>query len=376
LAKDSVEDLLATLYATPLRPELWSTFLEQLGQACVVNKAALISHKFSCGEHRVIAALGDSIKDNQVARDYQDSYFRFDEWTNSFSKDLAGAVLSGEQLWPREQKTRSIFYNEVLKPLDISCLVAVSIPVSPGNFDGLSLFRGHSEAEFSDECLGRFRQIVPHLKTALFTRRRLLELESRISDLETALDALNTALIIIDVAHRILFANRRAQRLLASNDGLAGFRGRLTTTSASNPATLRAALDRAVNVASGHGALQPHAIVVSRTRKRPLQVVAVPCRSDAIQRPPGAAAFVFISDPDQKPVIRSEILRALFRLTPAEIRLATALLQGLTLSDFGAQNQVSKETVRSQLKAAFSKTGTRRQSELITLLSKLPAEQV
>jgi DNA-binding CsgD family transcriptional regulator/PAS domain-containing protein len=374
--KDTLEGLLAALYAAPLRPESWPVFLGQLGELCAVNKAALICHNFQQGEHRVIAALGDSVKDSEVARDYQESYYRFDEWTNCCSTSVSGAVLLGEQLWPRDRMTRSIFYNEFLKPLDVCRLAAVSIFVPPGNFDGVSLFRGHSEDEFSEECLGIFRQIVPHLKTALFTRRRLLELESRVSDLESALDALSTALIIVDAAHRIIFANRRAQRLLAANDGLVGFRGRLTTTSASNPATLRAALDKAVSVASGHGALQPQAIAVSRSNKRALQVVAVPCRSDAIERPRGAAAFVFVSDPDLKPVVRSEILQALFRLTPAEIRLATALLQGLSLSEFGAQNRVSKETVRSQLKAALSKTGTRRQSELITLLSKLPAEQL
>jgi DNA-binding CsgD family transcriptional regulator len=84
--------------------------------------------------------------------------------------------------------------------------------------------------------------------------------------------------------------------------------------------------------------------------------------------------MVFITDPDQKAPAHADTLRALFHLTYAETKLAIVLLGGKSLSEAASLNRVGRETVRSQLKSIFIKTGTHRQSELIGLLLKLPGD--
>jgi DNA-binding CsgD family transcriptional regulator len=69
-----------------------------------------------------------------------------------------------------------------------------------------------------------------------------------------------------------------------------------------------------------------------------------------------------------------EVLRTLFRLTPAETRLAQSILNGHSAAEAAELGGVSRETVKSQMNAIFSKTGTRRQGDLIRLLSRLPAQ--
>lgn len=58
-------------------------------------------------------------------------------------------------------------------------------------------------------------------------------------------------------------------------------------------------------------------------------------------------------------------------LTAAEARLAAKLLQGLQIGDAAVELNVSVLTARTHLKNIFAKTGVRRQSELIRLLSDL-----
>ena len=64
------------------------------------------------------------------------------------------------------------------------------------------------------------------------------------------------------------------------------------------------------------------------------------------------------------------LLRRAYGLTAAEARLALALDRGGTLVEIAARLGVSYETVRAQLKAAFTKTGTRKQRDLLALVIK------
>jgi len=63
----------------------------------------------------------------------------------------------------------------------------------------------------------------------------------------------------------------------------------------------------------------------------------------------------------------------LFALTTSEARVARAVTQGMSIDEIAARCGVDRETVRSQLKAVFAKTGTNRQAQLASLLAGLPA---
>ena len=64
-------------------------------------------------------------------------------------------------------------------------------------------------------------------------------------------------------------------------------------------------------------------------------------------------------------------LRRIFGLTAAEAKLAIQILQGETPADIARIHHVSVATVRSQLASVFAKTQTRRQSELVMLLTRI-----
>lgn len=285
-------------------------------------------------------------------------------------------IFQGEEVWTTDAMLQSTFYNEFLKKVDVVRMACVAFCGSPGIFEGFSIYRGPHEDDFGREELVKLAEIVPHLQTALYTRRKLLDLESRVSDMETALDALSTALVLVDAAYKIFFANRNARAILACRDGLMSDGGRLMAQDSTECAALRGVLAGAINFGTGKTAPNPRATLISRARKRSLQLVAVPCRPETLATPKKAAALVFITDPDQKVPARAETLQALFRLTRAEVKLATVLLEGKSLSEAANLNQVGRETVRSQLKSIFLKTGARRQSELIGLLVKLPGDNM
>lgn len=79
--------------------------------------------------------------------------------------------------------------------------------------------------------------------------------------------------------------------------------------------------------------------------------------------------MVTVSDPDAAAQVSGERLRALYGLTPAETRLAVALLDGSSPREVAASLGLRFQTVRNQLQQLYEKTHTSRQSALVLLLA-------
>jgi DNA-binding CsgD family transcriptional regulator len=77
---------------------------------------------------------------------------------------------------------------------------------------------------------------------------------------------------------------------------------------------------------------------------------------------------VFVSDPERTPEIPAARLSRLYDLTPAEAQLAQQLAGGLDLREIAATSNRTMNTVRTQLKQVFRKTGARRQADLVRLM--------
>ena len=67
------------------------------------------------------------------------------------------------------------------------------------------------------------------------------------------------------------------------------------------------------------------------------------------------------------------VLTRLYGLTPAEARLAAALVAGQSLVDFATEAEITANTARWTLKQVFAKTDTHRQAELVRRLLTGPA---
>ena len=79
-------------------------------------------------------------------------------------------------------------------------------------------------------------------------------------------------------------------------------------------------------------------------------------------------AVIVVVDPERHSP-STEDLAEFFGLSPAEARLAAALLTGKTLSDIAANSGVRITTLRTQLGSILRKVGAKRQCDLVRILS-------
>jgi DNA-binding CsgD family transcriptional regulator len=79
-------------------------------------------------------------------------------------------------------------------------------------------------------------------------------------------------------------------------------------------------------------------------------------------------AMVVVVDPVRHSPSEND-LAEFFGLSPAEARLAAALLTGKSVADIAANYDIRITTARTQLGAILRKVGAKRQSDLIRILS-------
>lgn len=103
--------------------------------------------------------------------------------------------------------------------------------------------------------------------------------------------------------------------------------------------------------------------------RSPRRVLVTPvARRHPLMGAAGAAACVFITDPERSPVPMAAHLRHAFGLSPAETRVATTLLDGESVDRLSDRLCISRNTARTHLRRLFAKMDTTRQADLLRVL--------
>lgn len=111
-------------------------------------------------------------------------------------------------------------------------------------------------------------------------------------------------------------------------------------------------------------------ILIEREDEAPLIMNAVPV---PVLTEGGPHTVLILIDLATQPQPNRAALERIYRLTPAEAKLAVLLGGGAALAEAAEKLGVSVATVRAQLRSIFEKTHTHRQAELVILIARLSA---
>lgn len=187
-----------------------------------------------------------------------------------------------------------------------------------------------------------------------------------------ALDLLNIGLVVTNASGRQLLANRTAQQVLDTRDGLTLNSAGVLRAAGVAGAALLEILRQAASPADGKAESRDPVLAVQRpSGKRPLTLLVRSIRAEAARLDAAApACLVFIMDPEFPLETAEAELRQLYGLTSTEACLASLLMEGKTLDECCQALDIRRSTARTHLQHLFEKVGVQRQSELVSLLLK------
>jgi DNA-binding CsgD family transcriptional regulator len=367
----SIDDLILRIHAAPLEPQEWRAIIQALHDLCKAEKATLIRVGPTPGAKPRVIPINI---DERALRDYV-------EYWGSQDLLYVGAVKRGrvvpklvsteQQLIDRGGYLSSAYFNEYLKPNGIhshlNICLTTGMPQLGCGASSITLYRGIGKEAFTDEQRSSMQRLAPHLALAARTTWHIESLSMVEPLYRQTLDDIRVPVFALNVRGEIALANQAGDELVSSKRWITASRNTLVPASSLLRADdFRKALAR-LRLGVGSTLL----LTDGATRQQAVMTTVPFATTSPLRILTGSIAgivWIVRCSPPSSPV---KGLGQLFELTAAEIRLLQYLVDGVRLRDTADQLHISVNTVRTQLKSIFRKTGQRTQGQLLALASRM-----
>jgi DNA-binding CsgD family transcriptional regulator len=354
--------LIEAIYDAGVDFQAWPKALRLVAQA--LDAPAVL---FGCNSPHFeeVFMIAPEVDQSQHER-YASYYHHINPIAKQVLSSPVGAVQTDTMMIPRTKFARTEFFNDFLRPQDFgSMLGAVAHVESSRQFSVVAQRR----REFGREDIILYRRLLPHFQRAmqLNAKLELLGLQSAVS--AEILRRLDRGAFLVDASARVLFLNREAESSMRAAGGLRVVNGMLRARSASDTARLQVLI--AGCAGRGSGGEPGGLLLVARDPNRaPITVSVLPfCRKEPMFLGQQPVAIVFTSDPDRTLEPTAARVKLRYGLTPAETAFAAEIVKGDGIQACADRLGISRSTARTHLLHIFRKTDTRRQAELVRILT-------
>lgn len=282
---------------------------------------------------------------------------------------VEGEVFSVTNLATREEFKSSEAYRRHLEPQGIVDLLGVLIERSTFGVSALVTFRSATDGIADDSSKSRLRWLAPHLTRAASIHRLIGESRTAPEPFAKVVERLASPIFFVDEHLRLAYANESARTALATGSMVQEKGGALMIGDKSAQERLSHAVARC---AQGDAAISACdlAILIQTDQGNCCIAHVLPLTGEthAAGETAGAVAAVFVKHIGSRSFKRTELLE-LFGLTPRELSILILIVELGGVPATAQALGLTEGTVKTYLKNIFSKTGARRQSDLVKVVS-------
>ena len=266
-------------------------------------------------------------------------------------------------MFTAEEMDGDATFTELLRPRGFGWAAGNVVQVPSDDMLAFSIERRFADGPIEGHHIPRLNALRPHLaRAALMSARLRLERAHGMAELLTVM-GLPSAVLLGD--GKVVAASPLLEQM--GGQIVSRAFGRIALTDAGANTLLSEAIE---GLNSEHYYSGARSIAVPSDDESPAIIVhLIPVRRSAHDIFGPALGILVVTPLGSSQTLPDDLLNGLFDLSPAEIRAVNELLAGRTIDDLAAKFGLSRETIRSQMKAAFAKTGTARQSDLANLLA-------
>ncbi len=362
----ALEQLIGVIYEAVLDPGRWQEAVRlcalyaggEDAQMLIIAKPSL---------QPLLSIQAGSAFDLQSGQDYAEYYIKIDPRFPLVTDYPIDQWTSCHDIHDQNFVNRNEFYQDFLLPSKARYVHAARIDETEEQFTMFGILRAIDQSPFTIENTRAAKRFSGHLQRALHLQRQAQQLKLKAELGAMAIDVLAIARLLVDAKGAILHLNAHAENALRNpSSGLCSKAGRLLATHTSTKSQLSQLISDATSSPAVGGAM-----FLNHARTQQLFVIPLPANSRFAENWQLPLAFLIIL-PIGTNVSNLHLFAELYALSPTELRVVTALMQGKSAEEYAQEMGVTMNTVRTQLKSIYKKTNTRRQSELLLLLNNLP----
>lgn len=361
---EQFDRLVRGLYDGVMAPEGWCAVLDQLR---ILTESAQVA--FLVLDKRtnttVIADIANF--DLPFIEDYQKNFARSDPGQLAVERTALGQWYVDVRDLGLGTIRSHDFYQVFMRTHGMGSVLTTPLLRDDNTLAGLSFLTGKEQRNSQTEITQRFALLMPHLLQATALRWRFRDL-SRLAQLgQHVLDHVKAPVLVVDAKASIVYANHAGQLWL--NEKQQPFSQQAIRKKSDIGAGLRQLARQICDTkhsAPSVGGLK----LKSLGDEAPTYLVGLPLRdahplSLQWSQPIG---IIVVHELSARKTTGLQIMRQLFGLTPAELRVLEVLPTQDSLHASAVVLGVTHETVRSQLKSIYQKTDMHTQMALSRLI--------
>ncbi|MFJ4434075.1 helix-turn-helix transcriptional regulator [Pseudomonas sp. NPDC089395] len=353
--------LVGEVYQGALDPKLMARALTSFRTLYGANYATLILRVPDQPDMGVMIISGDIEGAGDV------SYMTYPQTNTPFANQPLDHVFTVDDIMTSTEWEHSAYFKMFCGPQGVYHVMGADISTPDGGKLRFRITRPKHAPNFSADERTLCGMFLPHLRRALQVHNLLDRSESLSELYSQAISRLSVATLVLDESGSVLRVNPVAQEILATSDGLKLVGGRLEATYPSDNRELQRLIRAAFSPDAPKSAEAMSVTRPSGLVNLGLVVESIPSL-DWAEEKGKPAALVYIRDAASKSLASEVVTKQLFNLTRAETALAMELANGLSLEEAAEVLNIRRNTARAHLRSIFSKTGVRRQTELVRIL--------
>jgi DNA-binding CsgD family transcriptional regulator/PAS domain-containing protein len=359
-------DAIADIYEAAIDDERWPQIAQLVAKATEMPTTGVW---FIDGGEVVDMALTAELDETQ--RPYLAHYAKLDMWRQNLLRGPFDWPRLGYELFSERELLKTEFYNDFARHYGVFRPMSAVIRFARDSFATIATNRPGSQRLVEEGDKPKLVRVIPHMRRALQLRLNQRRHSLRAPVHAAAFDALAFGAIICDRAGRIVFANRAAEGLAKAGEGIVlGSHGKgLGAIVPAEARALGALVYRAATEGSG-GVMR----LTGRGGFTSLMVLVTPLpRNYGLEDSIGRDyALVTLRSASDSPSFSSDMLIALFGLSPTQAAIALAIFAGKAPEQVAAERDLAISTLRTHLAEIFRRTGAENQRDLVRLLGMLP----